>query len=95
MTGKPYQGDRRTCYIPDIPEGNVVLALLVKAFQRKLTFTIGFSVVRNRDGVIVWNGIHHKTNTRGGSANYGWPEPAWFENCTKELKLKGVTLENQ
>jgi len=39
-----YQGTRRRAYIPDIPEGREVLALLVKAFERKLSFLVGTSV---------------------------------------------------
>ena len=77
-SGINYQGDGRTAYIPDTEEGREVLALLVKAFRRKLTFTIGFSVVRGKYNCIVWNGIHHKTNTHGGSTRYGYPDPTYF-----------------
>lgn len=44
--GKSFHGDGRSCYIPDTKEGREVLALLVKAFKRKLIFTVGYSVVR-------------------------------------------------
>ena len=81
-TGSPFNSDRRTCYIPDTDDGRKVLGLLVKCFKRKLTFTVGFSVVRNRDNCIVWNGIHHKTNTHGGTSSYGFPDATYFNRVT-------------
>ncbi len=71
-----------------------MLALLVKAFKRKLTFTVGFSVVRGRDNCIVWNGIHHKTNTSGGSTRYGYPDATYFSRVKNELADKGVVLDS-
>ena len=71
-----------------------MLALLVKAFKRKLTFTVGFSVVRGQDNCIVWNGIHHKTCTSGGSTNYGYPDATYFSRVKIELADKGVFLES-
>ena len=58
-----FPGTHRTAYLPDNKEGNEVLQLLQKAFERKLIFTIGRSVTTGRDNQVVWNGIHHKTNT--------------------------------
>jgi hypothetical protein len=66
----------------------------VKGFRRKLNFTIGFSVVRNKDNCIVW-AIHHKTNTGGGTHNYGFPDPTYFQRVKDELSGKGVTLDPQ
>ena len=77
-TGKSYYSDSRVCFVPDSHEGREVLALLVKAFRRRLTFTVGYSVVRGRDNCIVWNGIHHKTNTNRGSTHYGYPDSTYF-----------------
>jgi deltex-like protein len=57
-----FPGTHRTAYLPDNKEGNEVLLLLKKAFDRKLMFTIGRSVTTGRDNQIVWNGIHLKTN---------------------------------
>jgi deltex-like protein len=69
--------------------------LLIKAFKRRLTFTVGHSVVRDRDNCIVWNGIHHKTNTSGGSSNYGYPDTTYFNRVRIELADKGVVLESE
>lgn len=93
--GKPFAADHRHAYIPDTSEGREVLALLVKSFKRNLTFTVGFSVVRGRDNCIVWNGIHHKTNTHGGSSRYGYPDLTYFSRVKNELADKGVILESQ
>jgi hypothetical protein len=53
---------------------------------------VGYSVVRAQDGCIVWNGIHHKTNTHGGVSRYGYPDTTYFSRVKLELADKGVTL---
>jgi deltex len=70
-----------------------MLALLIKAFRRKLSFTLGFSVVRNKDNCITW-AVHHKTNTSGGTSNYGYPDPTYFNRIGLELVDKGILLDN-
>ena len=70
IPGKPYVGTSRTAYLPDNKEGVKVLKLLQKAFQQKLTFTIGRSTTTGRDDCVTWNGIHHKTSEYGGSTRY-------------------------
>ena len=70
-----------------------MLHLLVVAFERRLTFAVGFSVVRGRDNCIVWNGIHHKTNTSGGATHYGYPDATYFNRLKQELALKSVKLD--
>jgi len=52
--------------LPDNKQGREVLSLLKLAFERKLIFTVGKSVTTGAEWVIVWNGIHHKTNLSGG-----------------------------
>ena len=52
-----------TAHIPTRPTGRELLALLQRAWQQKLTFTIGRSITTGRDNTVVWNGIHHKTVT--------------------------------
>ena len=63
--GKPYQGTNQTAFLPDNKEGRKVLRLLRKAFNQKLTFTIGQSTTTGRDDCVIWNGIPHKTNMIG------------------------------
>lgn len=62
--GKQYSGTHRTAYLPATEEGSRALNLLKKAFENKLTFTIGISVTTGIEG-ITWNDIHHKTQIRG------------------------------
>lgn len=91
--GVNYRGTRRNAYLPDTDEGREVLLLLIKSFKRKHTFTVGDSVTTGRNNVVVWNSIHHKTNTSGGTLSYGYPDPTYFNRVKLELASKGVELE--
>ncbi|XP_017306398.1 E3 ubiquitin-protein ligase DTX3L isoform X3 [Ictalurus punctatus] len=88
--GKPYYGTHRTAYLPDNAEGNHVLKLLRRAFDQKLTFTVGFSRTTGADDMVIWNDIHHKTNTHGGPQSYGYPDPDYLQRVKEELKAKGI-----
>ena len=68
-----YPPTRRVAYMPNEEEAKQVVKLFRICFDRKLMFVIGNSVTTGRSNVIVWNGIHHKTKTCGGSSHYGWP----------------------
>lgn len=68
--GVRYSGTSRTAYLPACKEGEKVLKLLRKAFDRRLIFTIGRSATTGLNNVITWNDIHHKTNIGGG--------PQWY-----------------
>ena len=89
--GAPYYPDTRQAFLPDNQHGRVALKLIKKAFKRKLIFTIGYSLTRGMDGVIIWNGIHMKTSLSGGAAAHGWPDETYFDRLKDELKSKGVT----
>ena len=80
--------------MPDTDEGREVLILLIKSFQRKHTFTVGDSVTTGRKDVVVWNSIHHKTNTSGGTLSFGYPDLTYFNRVKLELADKGVVLEH-
>ena len=90
--GIKYHGTNRMGYLPDNEAGRRVLKLLQISWKRKLTFTVGRSVTTGQDNVIVWNGIHHKTSTHGGSANFGYPDPTYLLRVTEELAAKGVVI---
>ena len=68
--GKPYTGTTQTTYLPDNKEGRKVRKLLGKAFNQKLTFTIGRSTTTGKDDCVVWNDIPHKTSIEGGLGKY-------------------------
>ena len=85
-----FPGTNRTAYLPDNAEGNAVLSLLKKAFDRNLIFTVGRSVTTGHDNQVVWNGIHHKTNLSGGSVFFGYPDDTYFDRVKLEMGVKGV-----
>ena len=64
--GRQFSGDTRYAYLPDSPEGREVLAVLEKAFNAKLLFTVGRSATINRDDTIVWSDIQQKSSMEGG-----------------------------
>lgn len=67
-----------------------VLKLLRKAWDRKLTFTIGTSVTTGAANTIVWNEIHHKTESTTNFSGHGYPDPKYLDNVTAELAAQGV-----
>lgn len=64
--GQWFTGAKRTAYLPDNKEGNEVVKLLRKAFDRKLIFTVGTSRTTGAENQVTWNDIHHKTSRSGG-----------------------------
>ncbi|XP_064354537.1 probable E3 ubiquitin-protein ligase DTX3 [Dromaius novaehollandiae] len=89
--GVRYPGTTRVAYLPDCPEGNKVLGLFRKAFEQRLTFTVGTSMTTGRANVITWNDIHHKTNCTGGPQLFGYPDPTYLARVQEELRAKGIT----
>ncbi|KAK9974518.1 hypothetical protein ABG768_022607 [Culter alburnus] len=88
--GMMYQGASRIAYLPDSTEGNNVLKLLQRAFEQRLTFTIGCSSTTGKNNVVTWNDIHHKTSRDGGPTRYGYPDPDYLKRVQDELKAKGI-----
>ena len=67
-----------------------MLKLLRKAWDRKLTFTIGTSVTTGASNTLVWNEIHHKTESTTNFSGHGYPDPNYLNNVTAELAAQGV-----
>ena len=89
--GSRYESDYRTAYLPDSPEGQHVLNLIRKAWDRKVLFTIGTSLTRGLDNCIVYNGVHFKTvPCATPSEPWGWPDPTYLLRVTQELNDKGI-----
>lgn len=90
--GKPFhaKGFPRTAFLPDNQKGNRVLQMLVKAFQRRLIFTVGSSLSRGEDDCVTWNGIHHKTQLQEIGNGHGFPDLCYLDRVIEELKQKGV-----
>lgn len=76
--GQPFQGTSRHAYLPNNLEGQKALKLLKKAFDARLTFTVGRSITTGQEDVVTWNDVHHKTRVDGGPErylyNYGQPK---------------------
>ncbi|KAF2363640.1 Zinc finger RING-type [Trinorchestia longiramus] len=90
--GQPYKlvSFPRVGYFPDTPKGNKVLSLLREAFNRRLIFTVGTSATTGTRDCVVWNGIHHKTETTN-YGGHGYPDPNYLDNVIMELAAVGVT----
>ena len=73
------------------PLPDQVLRLLQVAWERKLTFTIGTSVTTGATDTVVWNEIHHKTESSSNHSGHGYPDPNYLDNVLMELSLQGVT----
>ena len=89
-----YSGTQRCAYLPINDEGTEILELLKIAFQRRHIFTVGTSVTSGKKNTVVWNGIHHKTATGGGTKYYGYPDPTYFSRVKEELAAKGVFVSD-
>lgn len=88
--GQRYFGTDRSAYLPDNQEGREVLALLKRAFDSRLVFTVGRSVSSGLSNQITWNDIHHKTNIYGGPEGYGYPDPDYLRRVKEDLAAKGI-----
>ena len=89
--GTGYQGEYREAYLPDNEEGGKVLKLLRRAWEMKMTFTVGRSLTRGMSDVVTWNDIHHKTSLSGGA--YGYPDPSYLQRVTEDMKALGIKLD--
>jgi len=92
--GQRYSGATRTGYLPFNEKGRLVWALMKLAFERRLMFTVGYSITRRRDNVVIWNEIHAKTSMHGGATNWGYPDESYLDRVIDELRAKGVKEED-
>ncbi len=67
-----------------------VLELLKVAWDRRLTFTIGTSVTTGAADTVVWNEIHHKTESTSNHSGHGYPDPGYLDRVLLELAAQGV-----
>ena len=82
----------RKAYFPATREGSKIIGMLKLAFNRRLIFTVGTSSTTGRDNVIVWNGIHHKTQIN--DSVYGYPDPNYLKRVVDELNGFGIKEED-
>eukprot|EP01083_Nonionella_stella_P251910 868608_1 len=92
--GQSYSSDQRYIYLPNTAKGREILELIKIAWKRKVLYTVGHSVTRQVNNVIVWAGVHFKTNRYGGVSNYGWPDKTYFARVKDEFKSVGITEDD-
>ncbi|KAL4224215.1 putative E3 ubiquitin-protein ligase dtx2 [Mactra antiquata] len=85
------RGFPRIGYLPDCDKGRKVLQLLLVAWKRRLTFTIGSSTTTGEDNTVTWNEIHHKTELGSNYSGHGYPDPNYLDNVLLELAVHGIT----
>jgi deltex-like protein len=86
--GQRYPADSRVAYLPDNKDGREILAMFQQAWDQKMLFTIGYSLTRQVDNVVMYNGIHMRTEMTG---TYGYPDPGYTTRVKEELAVKGIT----
>ncbi|XP_036369369.1 E3 ubiquitin-protein ligase DTX4 [Octopus sinensis] len=84
------KGFPRCCYLPENEKGRKVLSLLIKAWKRRLIFTIGTSTTTGEANTVTWNEIHHKTELYTNYTGHGYPDPNYLDNVLLELAAQGV-----
>ncbi|XP_061095181.1 E3 ubiquitin-protein ligase DTX3L-like [Conger conger] len=79
--GRPFTGLRAVAYLPDDAEGAWLLQLLVRAFERRLVFT----VATGADGseAVAWADIPH-------CSGFSNPDPHYLKTLKQVLKSKGI-----
>lgn len=87
--GAEYHGTERQAFLPNTLEGQEVLRLLSRAFERRLTLTVGTSLTNGTDNCVVWTTIHHKTSLNGGP--FGYPDEGYLKRVKQELNDIGIT----
>ncbi len=86
--GTEYHGTERQAFLPNTPEGQEVLRLLFRAFERRLTLSVGTSLTTGADNCVVWTTIHHKTSLNGGP--FGYPDEGYLKRVKQELNEVGI-----
>ena len=91
--GHPFhaKGFPRMAFLPGDSKGERVLEMLIKAFQRRLTFTIGRSLSWGLDDCVIWNGIHHKTVAWDNMNGHGYPDMDYLDRVIQELASNGIS----
>eukprot|EP00899_Mesostigma_viride_P005332 jgi/Mesvir1/147/Mv13512-RA.1 len=89
--GKLFAGTRRDAFLPNSTEGKEVLRQLQQAFQQRLIFSVGTSLTSGRDNVVIWNGIHHKTDLTP-HAEHGYPDGTYLTRVKAEMQQAGVVV---
>jgi len=82
--------DQRRAFIPDSRDGRGrrLLERIVKAWERKLLFSVGRSLTNPDagDNSIIWSGnVHFKTEPLSNESGHGFPDDQYFDRLDAEL----------
>lgn len=91
-TKKRYHGENRIAYLPNTQKGKQVLKLFQKGHTHGILFTVGRSLTRNIDNVIIYNGIHMKTSIYGGGHSLS-NDRGYLDRVIDEFKQKGIMID--
>jgi deltex-like protein len=90
--GVSYPPDSRVHLMPACPRGVRVLRLMVRAWALRHLFTVGLSVTRGVDDVVIYGGVHMRSQRTGP---HGWPAPDFFTGVEAELAQLGVVHDDE
>ena len=92
--GKRYPSRTEYIYLPRTVQGMEILGMMRVAWKRGLMYRIGESVTIKSDNMIIWNITPWKTSRSGGTENYGYPDPTYFDRIKDQFKQKGITVDD-
>ena len=92
--GQRYSSRTEYIYLPRTPQGMQILGMIRLGWKRRMLYTVGRSVTRSLDNVIIFNGIHFKTSRYGGPTNYGYPDQYYFQRVKDEFNQKGININD-
>jgi len=81
--GVAYEGDLRTAYLPNNPEGRRLLTRFKYAWLTGHMLSVGRSHTHQRDNMTLWSSVPQKSNLRGGP--FGFPDPHYLEKAHHAL----------
>ncbi|KAJ6660516.1 hypothetical protein lerEdw1_017513 [Lerista edwardsae] len=85
--GYPYHGGHFEAFLPDNPEGQRLMLLLHKAFERGLTFQLRSC---DTEEWVTWGPIPHKTSMEGGKSRNGYPDAQYLRQLSQKLEDLGI-----
>ena len=90
--GQSYPEDTREAFLPFNDLGVQALKSMITAYERGLTFTVGRSLTRGQDNVVIWSGdVIHKTVLEEND-EHGFPDEYYFQRLAEGLNNVGVGM---
>lgn len=82
--GQPYPSLRLSAYLPENREGRKILALMEKAFQQQLLFTVSTDL--HGQDTVCPTSVPFKTQPEGGTVMNGYPDEDYLKTVRRALK---------